>query len=71
MYHRFAWICIFCVIASPTWAQEKPKKPAQLYEEAEAVYNEKKYPLALQLLNECLKQNPGYFEAYPLRASVK
>ena len=51
--------------------QDKPRKAFQLYEEAEAAYNDDKYPQALEILNECLKQYPGYFEAYSLRGSVK
>ena len=52
-------------------AQDKPKKPFVYYEQAEAAYNADKYTEALNLLNECLKQYPGYFEAYSLRGSVK
>jgi tetratricopeptide (TPR) repeat protein len=51
--------------------QEKPKKAYQYYEEAEAAYNEDDYAKALAILNECLKQYPGYSEAYSLRGSVK
>jgi len=57
-----------CYLAS---AQDKPKKPFEIYEEAEAAYNKDKYPEALDLLNECLKHFPGYYEAYSLRGSVK
>ena len=53
------------------YGQEKPKKAFELYEEAEQAYNEDKYDEALIILNECLKQYPGYFEAYSLRGSVK
>jgi tetratricopeptide (TPR) repeat protein len=51
--------------------QEKPKKPVQLYEEADELYGYGKYSEALVLLNECLKINAGFMEAYPLRASVR
>jgi tetratricopeptide (TPR) repeat protein len=51
--------------------QEKPKKAYQYYEEAEAAYNADDYARALVILNECLRQHPGYFEAYSLRGSVK
>ncbi len=52
-------------------AQDKPKKAFQLYEEAEAAYNDDKYSAALPILNECLKLYPGYYDAYALRGSVK
>lgn len=51
--------------------QEKPKKAYQYYEEAEAAYNDDEYARALVILDECLKQYPGHFEAYSLRGSVK
>ncbi|MEX1238833.1 MAG: tetratricopeptide repeat protein [Cyclobacteriaceae bacterium] len=51
--------------------QDKPKKAFDIYEEADAAYNEDKYREALALLDECLKHYPGYYEAYSLRGSVK
>ena len=51
--------------------QGKPKKAFEYHEEAEAAYNSDKYAESLVILNECLKQYPGYFEAYSLRGSVK
>jgi tetratricopeptide (TPR) repeat protein len=71
MYYRLISFIGLYLTISFAWGQDKPIKPDQLYEEAEAVYNEKKYSLSLQLLDQCLKQDPGYMEAYPLRASVK
>ncbi|HEX8039429.1 MAG TPA: tetratricopeptide repeat protein [Chryseosolibacter sp.] len=53
------------------FAQDKPKKDYVFYEEAETAYNEDKYGRALQLLDECLKFYPGFYEAYSLRGSVK
>jgi tetratricopeptide (TPR) repeat protein len=52
-------------------SQGKPKKPYVLHEEAERAFNSGKYQDAVQLLDECLKVNPGYMDAYSLRASVK
>ena len=51
--------------------QEKPRKAYQYFEAAEAAYNEDQYAKALLILDECLKEYPGYFEAYSLRGSVK
>lgn len=49
----------------------KPKKAFEIYEEAEAAYNDDQYEEALVLLDECLKHYPGYYEAYSLRGGVK
>ena len=66
------WFLVVCVCGffmAP--CQEKPKKAYQYYEEAEAAYNDDEYARALVILDECLKQYPGHFEAYSLRGSVK
>lgn len=52
-------------------AQDKPKKPHVLHEQAEAAFNDGNYKDALQLLDQCLKANPEYMEAYALRGTVK
>ncbi len=52
-------------------SQDKPRKAFQLYEEAEAAYNNDHYPEALAILDECLTHYPGYYEAYSLRGSVR
>jgi len=57
-----------CLVAQ---GQGKTKKAFSYYEQAESLYNDDKYPEALEVLNECLKQYPGYFESYSLRGSVK
>src|SRR5688572_12091801 len=62
---------LFLFVLSIAWGQDKPKKPFQLYEEAEAFFNARKFAEALQLLDQCLKMNPGYMDAYSLRGSVK
>ena len=59
---------LICFLAH---GQDKPKKAFELFEAAEAAYNENKYAVALEILNECLKHYPGYYEAYTLRGSVK
>ena len=59
-------LTVFCAES-----QEKPKKPFQLFEEAERVYNDGDYQKALTLLNACLQLNAGYMEAYTLRGAVK
>lgn len=52
-------------------AQDKPKKAHAIYEEAEDAYNDNQYSNALALLDQCLKQYPGFFEAYAMRGSVR
>lgn len=52
-------------------AQDKPKKPYELHEEAERAYNGGKYKEALALLDQCLKVNPGFMDAYSLRGAVR
>jgi tetratricopeptide (TPR) repeat protein len=46
-------------------------KPYVLHEEAEEAFNSGKYEAALQILDQCLKTNPGFMEAYSLRAAAK
>jgi tetratricopeptide (TPR) repeat protein len=71
MSSKVVLIGILSALICAALAQEKPKKPEVLHEQAERVYNEGKYKEALLLLNECLKVNPGYMEAYPTRAAVR
>jgi tetratricopeptide (TPR) repeat protein len=71
MHFRELFFILFSLVFVSAYSQEKPKKPYMLYEEAEAEYNSGKYQEALNLLNECLKQAPGYYEAYSLRGSVR
>jgi tetratricopeptide (TPR) repeat protein len=60
-----------CVLRVQAYCQDKPVKAHTLLEDAEAVYNEGKYKKALELLDQCLKANPGLIEAYALRGTVK
>jgi tetratricopeptide (TPR) repeat protein len=66
-------LCVILLMLSAVivFSQGKPKKPYVLHEEAENAFNSGKYQDALQLLDACLKENPGYMDAYPLRASVR
>lgn len=63
-------LCVMLVYEH-AWSQSKPKKPYVLHEEAEALFNSGEFKEALQLLDQCLKTNPGFMEAYSLRAAVK
>jgi tetratricopeptide (TPR) repeat protein len=62
---------LFVFVWSTTLGQHSPKKPSQLFEEAETAYDEGNFQEALTLLNECLKMNAGYMDAYPLRAGAR
>ncbi|HEY0769492.1 MAG TPA: hypothetical protein VGD31_04100, partial [Sphingobacteriaceae bacterium] len=47
------------------------RKAFEMLEEAESVYSDGKHSQALAMLDECLKQYPGYMDAYALRGNVK
>lgn len=64
-------IILLILISFYCSSQEKPRKAYQLFEEAERFYSEGDFGAALALLDECLKINPGYMEAYPLRAGAR
>jgi tetratricopeptide (TPR) repeat protein len=66
------FICIIvCLAYTTSLAQDRPKRPFELREEAEEAYNSGSFQESLRLLDECLKINPGYMEAYPIRAGAK
>ncbi|MBT1701392.1 tetratricopeptide repeat protein [Fulvivirgaceae bacterium PWU4] len=72
MVIRLIFLFVFPVMLSLSClAQDKPKKPYELHEEAERAYNSGKYKEALALLDQCLKVNPGFMDAYALRGSVR
>lgn len=71
MRAKLFFLVVFLAGCFLTHGQDKPRKAFEIFEEAEAAYNEDKYREALNLLDECLKHYPGHFEAYSLRASVK
>ena len=57
------------VIAStPAIAQQDPNK---LYTSAEAAFDEGDYIQALATLNACIKEDPGFLDAYFMRAETK
>lgn len=71
MRSRICFLMLFTLGGFMANGQDKPKKPFELYDEADAAYNEDRYAQALEILDECLKRYPGYFEAYSLRGAVK
>jgi tetratricopeptide (TPR) repeat protein len=71
MSDRLPLIAIFLLIIGFAFAQSKPKKDYVLYEQAESAHNDGDLNKARTLLDECLKINPYYYEAYALRGSVR
>lgn len=51
--------------------QDKRVDVNSLYQKAEAAHNAGNYPLALEYLNRCLKESPGYADAYFTRGSTR
>lgn len=65
---------LFIFVVTLSWdalCQAKPKKPYALFEEAESAFRDNNLNDALDLLNQCLKADPGYLEAYSMRGSVR
>ncbi len=62
---------LFIVSVCSAYCQDKMAKPFEYYEKAEAEYNNGRYENALFLLTDLLKIDPGYFEGYSLRGSVR
>ena len=52
-------------------AQDKSVDPKKLYEQGEAAHNAGNYELALDYFNRCLKENPGFADAYFTRGSTR
>jgi tetratricopeptide (TPR) repeat protein len=71
---RSTGIFLLFSILTLSWdavCQTKPKKPYVLFEEAESAFRDNDLNTALNLLNQCLKADPGYLEAYSMRGSVR
>src|SRR5688572_4856602 len=60
-------ICMSLVVV----AQDKRANSLVLYEQGEAAHNAGNYKLALEYLNNCLKESPGFVEAYFTRGATK
>jgi len=71
MLLRWSFLMLFLLPLFKLACQDKPRKPYQLYEAAEEQIGKGDYQSALTILDECLKNNPGYMEAYPMRGSAK
>jgi tetratricopeptide (TPR) repeat protein len=63
-------VILLFAFLNPAFAQGK-RKPYQLFEQADREFNNGNLDTALSLVDECIKVNAGYMEAYPLRGSIK
>lgn len=63
--------CMLFIFCGGGLAQDKRANPKLLHEQAEEAHNAGNYKLALEYLNKCLKESPGYAEAYFSRGSAR
>jgi tetratricopeptide (TPR) repeat protein len=68
---RAAFFLVLTFSLCDLFAQQKQRKPYQLFEEAEEQFADGHYAEASLLLDQCLRANPKYMEAYPLRAAAR
>jgi tetratricopeptide (TPR) repeat protein len=61
---------IILLIVNASFGQVS-RKAYESLEQAESVYGDGKYAEALRILDQCLKEYPGYMDAYALRGNVK
>lgn len=70
MKYFFLYLVLICATASAI-GQAKPKKPYLLHEEADREFGQGDPQKALELVNECIKNSPGFMEAYRLRGAIR
>ena len=63
--------CVFLFFAFPSLSQDKRADPKKLYEQGEAAHNAGNYKLALDYFNKCLRESPGFADAYFTRGSTR
>jgi tetratricopeptide (TPR) repeat protein len=62
---------LFFLYNTASFAQDKRADSKSLYEQGEAAHNAGNYKLALEYLNKCLKESPGFVDAYYTRGSAR
>ncbi|HEY0742484.1 MAG TPA: tetratricopeptide repeat protein [Chryseosolibacter sp.] len=71
----YKYILLLCSFFTSAYVfaqqQQAPRKAFEMLEEAESIYSDGRYDAALKILDECLKQYPGYMDAYALRGNVR
>lgn len=70
---KFYEVIIFMIFALPVTAfsQDKRTDSSKLYRQGEAAHNAGNYKLALEYLNKCLKESPGFADAYLTRGATR
>lgn len=70
---RFCAAFAFLIFALPatTFGQDKRANSNQLYQQGEAAHNAGNYKLALEYLNKCLRESPGFADAYFTRGATR
>src|SRR5688572_32688795 len=74
IHFRIIHLClsfVFIFFSGRSLAQDKRIDPKKLYEQGEAAHNSGNYNLALEYLNKCLKESPGFADAYFTRGSTR
>jgi tetratricopeptide (TPR) repeat protein len=61
-------IILFISLSCACHAQRNPDK---LYAQAETAFDEGNYPKALVVLNSCIEEDPGFLDAYFMRAQTR
>jgi tetratricopeptide (TPR) repeat protein len=74
IHFRIIHLClsfVFIFFSGRSLAQDKRIDPKKLYEQGEAAHNSGNYNLALDYFNKCLKESPGFADAYFTRGSTR
>jgi tetratricopeptide (TPR) repeat protein len=66
-----SWSVVVFFWGESVLAQDKRADSKKLYEKGEAAHNAGNYKLALDYFNECLKENPGFTDAYFTRGATR
>ena len=64
-------LLLILIIPSAAFSQDKRMDAGKLYEQGEAAHNAGDYKLALEYLNKCLKETPGFADAYYTRGATR
>jgi tetratricopeptide (TPR) repeat protein len=64
-------MALYMLFTGAALGQDKRVNSSRLYEQGEAAHNAGNYKLALEYLNRCLKESPGFADAYFTRGSTR
>jgi tetratricopeptide (TPR) repeat protein len=62
---------LLTLVAQIALGQQASRKADLMLEQAESAYTDGKYQEAINILNGCLTEYPGYLEAYALRGNIR